>query len=161
MFRWQRDITRRPEFFGSRSGNPAGQYGKRVEQDRNVGLRLGELGLEHLQLGVRVAHREQRQRALLIPLISQGQDFFLQLDLRPVLVGAELSLPQVDVVIGNFGGQLDLCVLRIGDRCRSLRVAGLDTPPRAARKLQLPVGIETNIVKAEGVVASRLRIGLL
>src|SRR3546814_10711180 len=66
----------------------------------------------------------------------------LQLALGSVRFGSKLGLAQVDIGIGDFGGQLDLGILHIGNRCRCLSVAGLDPSLRSSCEIQLPVSVE-------------------
>src|SRR3546814_3140591 len=61
------------------------------------------------------------------------------------------------ICIGNFGGQLDLGILHIGNRCRGLSVAGLDPSLRSSCEIQLPVSVEPEIVDTEAIIRLSLR----
>src|SRR3546814_1045349 len=81
----------------------------------------------------------------------------LQLALGSVRFGSKLGLAQVDIGIGDFGGQLDLGILHIGNRCRCLSVAGLDPSLRSSCEIQLPVSVEPEIVDTEAIIRLSLR----
>src|SRR3546814_20983972 len=81
----------------------------------------------------------------------------LFLSLGSVRFGSKLGLAQVDIGIGDFGGQLDLGILHIGNRCRCLSVAGLDPSLRSSCEIQLPVSVEPEIVDTEAIIRLSLR----
>src|SRR3546814_14457523 len=81
----------------------------------------------------------------------------LQLALGSVRFGSKLGLAQVDIGIGDFGGQLDLGILHIDNRCRGLSVAGLDPSLRSSCEIQLPVSVEPEIVDTEAIIRLSLR----
>src|SRR3546814_5656413 len=68
-----------------------------------------------------------------------------------------MGLAQVYIVISNFGGQLDLGILHVGNRCRGLSVSGLDPSLRSSCEIQRPVSVEPEIVDTEAIIRLSLR----
>ncbi len=147
--RGQRRRRRRRQHLIDRAGRLPGEHRKRVHIGFEFGGERQALGVGAVGLVAQPLDIERRGDPAVITLLGQRQH--LALHRRGALRQRDALLPvaQIDIGLGDLGGEAHLGIGEIGRRRLDHRARRLDRTAMPAEQINLPARVETDIVEVQ------------